>query len=137
MFSSRTLLAAAATVAVTALLLTGCAGAPQSTKQACASLNKDLSLAAADLSSAFNKVQSDPKAAEKSLATVESALKSANAKVSNATITTATSATIAAVDKMDVALNAYIKKPTSTSDLEKAAIGVQTAFTKLGGLCAA
>ena len=137
MFSSRTLLSAAITVAVTALLLTGCAGAPQSTKQACASLNKDLSLAAADLSSAFNNVQSDPKGAEKSLSKFDAALKAANSKVSNATIKTATSATITAVDTMDVALNAYVKNPTSTSDLEKTAIGVQTAFSKLGGLCAA
>jgi hypothetical protein len=137
MFASRTRVSAVVTIAMTGLLLSGCAGAAQSQKQACGSLDKDLSSAASELSSSFNKVQSDPKGAEKSLAQFDDALKTASAKLSNATIKSATSATITAVDKMDAALKGYITDSSQVSDLETAATGVQKTFAKLGALCTA
>ena len=139
MFSHRTVLTTATTIAVAALLLTGCSagGGAQTTKQACKVLSSDLTSSSSDLTSAFSNLQSDPSGAEKALAKFDVALKASTAKVTNTKIKNAAVATTKAVDKMDSDLKAYVKDSSDTSGLQASATEVQTTFTKLGKLCTA
>ena len=122
-------------LALAGLLLTGCSAGAQTKAQACKSIEGDITSATTDLQTAFSKIQTDPSAAEAGLKKFDSKMKSATAKVSNPTVKSAATATVKALDKMDVDLKAYIKDPSSTTALQASANKVQTTFSKLGTTC--
>ncbi|MDP9027422.1 MAG: hypothetical protein M3N46_07665, partial [Actinomycetota bacterium] len=131
MFSPRTALTTATALVAAGLLLAGCsAGASaQTTTQACKALSTDLTSSATQLSAAFSSLQSDPKGAETALAKFGATLKAANAKVTNAKVKDAATATSKAVDSMDSDLKSYIKDSSATAALESSASKVQSTFT--------
>lgn len=141
MFVPRTVLTAAAAVAVTGLLLAGCSAgttaSTQSTTQACEVLASDLQSNASTLTTAFSNIQTDPKTAEAALAKFGAALKKSTGKVNNVKIKAAATAASNAVSSMDSDLKAYVKDKTDTAGLAASGSKVQTTITKLGTLCSA
>ncbi len=120
------------------MILTGCtasAPAAQTSKQGCKVLEGDLTSSASALTTAFSSLQSDPKGAEQALAKFDTALTASTAKVTNAKVKAAATATVKAIGALDSGLKAYIKDSSNTKALTSAAQDVQTTFNKLGTIC--
>lgn len=122
--------------AAAVLLLSGCAGiGGQSKLQACAELGKSISSASDDLSSAFEKVQSDPTAAHDAVVKFNDRFRASVDKVSNADVKKSAQKAADDLDTMATTMQKY----TAGSDpaaLQKAATTVQNDLSAIGRVCA-
>jgi len=124
-------------VAVTALLLSGCAPA-QTTKQACTIVTKDLSDAATSLNAAFAKIADDPAGARDALVTFGTRMRTTDGKISAPDVKKPLEKAIDAVDDLSTKMTAYVKdRNTDPAPLRSSATHLQDTFTALGERCPA
>ena len=149
---------AAASLALFALLLTGCAGgtsnadaaaeakpeakaevaADQSPEEAC-DLMKDSLAELVDLSSGENvaSLTSDPAAAVAALKGAEASMREAAAKVTNADVADAANGAAAAMTEYTAFLDVVVADPANAdlSKLSEQVTALQTGITSLGEVC--
>jgi hypothetical protein len=139
----RTVVSTLGLLAVSGLILTGCAGlpgGPQSKAQACKSLEADISGASSTLSSAISTISSDPAEGEKALKAFNVKLSASVAKVTNSDVKKAGKSAVDSLDAFDADLAKYAADKTDTSAidaLQKDSNKLQTAFNKLATTCKA
>jgi hypothetical protein len=122
--------------AAAALLLSGCAGVGgQSKLQACTDLASSISSATKGLSSAFEKVQTDPAAAHDAIAKFNDKFRASVDKVSNADVKKPAQKAADDLDKLATAVQGY-KPGSDPAALQKAATTVQDDLNAIGKVCA-
>ncbi|GAA2072221.1 hypothetical protein GCM10009840_01080 [Pseudolysinimonas kribbensis] len=134
--SARRPIAVLTATAAAVLLLSGCAGiGGQSKLQACADLGKSISSATDGLSSAFEKVQTDPAAAHDAIVKFNDKFRASVDKVSNPDVKKPAQKAADDLDKMATAMQGY-KAGSDPAALEKSATTVQDDLNAIGKLCA-
>jgi hypothetical protein len=123
-------------LAITGLLLTGCAGG-QSKADACKVLESGLSELQGDLTSSLSDASTDPEGASKALQTVSDKFSGNVAKVSNDEVKDVADDADEALSTLVSEFKTYAADPTSadTTALTDASTDVQDTFTELSTTC--
>jgi len=123
-------------VAVTGLLLTGCAGG-QSTVEACAVVQTTMEKAQEDLSESVASFGNDPAAGADAVDDLAASFADANDKISNADIKKTTDAAEKALDTFAGEMRAAADDPDNVDSkaLTDALDGIQTTFSDIGTAC--
>ena len=123
-------------LAISGLLLTGCAGG-QSKADACKVLEKGLTNVQDDLSSSLSNASTDPEGASKSLQAVADTFSDNVSKVTNDEVTPAAEDADGALTALVDEFAKYASDPTGADvdALTAASTDVQTTFTELGKVC--
>jgi hypothetical protein len=124
-------------IAVSGLLLTGCAGGAQSKEDACKLIQSEVTESASQLQSGLSSLSSDPEAAVSQLDDFAGTFKAAADKVSNDEVKTAANDSVKALnDFIDVAKTA-VDDPQNVDQtgLTDSLTTLQEKFTTLGDTC--
>jgi gas vesicle protein len=123
-------------IAVTGLLLTGCAGG-QSKADACKILETGLTDVQEDLTSSLSNAATDPEGASKALETVSGQFSDNVAKISNKEVKDAADDADEALGTLVSEFKTYSADPTNAdvSALTDASSEVQETFTDLSKVC--
>jgi gas vesicle protein len=123
-------------IAVTGLLLTGCAGG-QSKADACKILETGLTDVQNDLTSSLSDAATDPKGASEALQTVSDQFSENVGKIENKEIKDAADKADDALSTLVSEFKTYSDDPTNAdvSALTDASSGVQESFTDLSKVC--
>lgn len=132
----RALVSALAGVAMTTLLLTGCAGG-QSKIDACKSIAQSVSTASSEVSSSMSNFQSDPDGAAKSMKNMAASFTTAAGKVTQSDIKPLADKAAAAMNDFsgDFAKLAADPKSPDTAAVEKSSQKMSDTFTALQKAC--